>query len=154
MTDDIVVDRPTCSAGITALRAQRAKFTDAGREGAALFDKVTAALAIAIPGQPAVEVPTGGADVIRQQAAALSKRAGEVSASLETWMNGELGIDDDGAVGVQNAGGDAGSKPADPAPAPTSAKPADPAPAPAPTPAKPTNPLTPDPGTPAAFSMK
>lgn len=130
MTDDIVVDRTTAETGIKAIRAQQTKFTDAGNEGAALFDKVSAALGIAIAGQPAVEVPTGGADTVRRQAAALSKRAGGVAASLETWMNTELGIQNDAATAVTRAGDDASSKPTDP-------KPADPKPTPTPTEPKP-----------------
>ncbi|MGV0675673.1 hypothetical protein A5666_00030 [Mycolicibacterium fortuitum] len=118
--DKIVVDRPTATTGIAAIRAQQTKITDAGSAGAGLFDKVTAALGIAVPGQATVEAPTGGADTIRQQAAALSKRAGSIATTLESWMNTEVGVQGDGATAVTQADGGSGSKPVEPAkPTPT-----------------------------------
>jgi hypothetical protein len=124
-TGTIVVDRPSATAGIAAIRAQQAQITDAGSEGAGLFDKVTKALGITVPGQGAVEVPTGGADTVRQQAEALSRRTGAVADGLEKWMNTELEIQTRGAQAVRAAGDGSGKD----APAPPASKPADPAPA-------------------------
>lgn len=136
-TGVVVVDRPSATAGIAAIRKQQTKITTAGGDGAALFDQVTAALGIAIPGQEAVEVPTGGADTVRQQAAAISRRTGAVADGLEKWVNTELGIQQSAAQAVNAADGKSGTvdgsfagvtasgtasvaeapKPADPAPA-------------------------------------
>lgn len=106
-TDSVVVDRPSATVGIAAIRGQQTVITTAGSEGAALFDAVTKALGMAIPGQAAVEVPTGGADTVRQQAAAISRRTGSVADGLETWMNTELSIQKDAAQTV-TATGDGG----------------------------------------------
>lgn len=105
--DTVVVDRPTATVGIAAIRGQQTKITDAGSEGAGVFDKVTKALGITIAGQATVEAPTGGADTVRRQAAALSRRVGSVAGGLEKWMTTELGIQTDTAQTV-TATGDGG----------------------------------------------
>ncbi|MBN7296600.1 hypothetical protein [Mycobacteroides abscessus] len=106
--DTVVVDRPSATVGIAAIRGQQTAITAAGSSGAGVFDAVTKALGIAIPGQAAVEVPSGGADTVRQQAAAISRRVGSVADGLETWMNTELGIQKDAAQTV-TATGDGGT---------------------------------------------
>lgn len=106
-TDSVVVDRPSATVGIAAIRKQQTAITNTGSEGAAVFDAVTKALGITIPGQAAVEVPTGGADTVRQQAAAISRRVGSVADGLEKWMTTELGIQTDTAQTV-TATGDGG----------------------------------------------
>ncbi|MFV8137422.1 hypothetical protein ACNQR7_07610 [Mycolicibacterium senegalense] len=105
--DTVVVDRPSATVGIAAIRGQQTVITDAGSEGAGVFDKVTKALGMVIPGQAAVEVPSGGADTVRQQAAAISRRTGSVADGLEKWMTTELGIQTDTAQTV-TATGDGG----------------------------------------------
>ncbi|MBE5469531.1 hypothetical protein E3G67_001460 [Mycobacteroides abscessus] len=102
--DTVVVDRPSATVGIAAIRGQQTKITDAGSSGAGVFDKVTKALGMVIPGQAAVEVPSGGADTVRQQAAAISRRTGSVADGLEKWMTTELGIQTDTAQTVTATG--------------------------------------------------
>ena len=108
-TGVVVVDRPSATAGIAAIRKQQTTITDAGSAGAGLFDRVSTALGITIPGQAAVEVPTGGADTVRQQAAAISRRTGAVADGLESWMNTELGIQQSAAQAVNAADGKSGT---------------------------------------------
>lgn len=105
-TPTVQVTKDTADAGIAALRGVVPKLTAAADQGAELWDQLTAALSIPIGDEGPIEVPQGGGDVFRSQAAALETALTAVADSVQSWVDTEMTIQTDGAAGVEKAGSD------------------------------------------------
>ncbi|MDO3110463.1 hypothetical protein [Mycobacteroides abscessus] len=108
-TPDIQVTKATADAGIAAIRGAAPKLVASADSGASLLDEVIKALSVPIGGEGPVEVPTGGADVLRSQGAALETALGSVGDDVQSWVDTEMTIQTDGAKGVEKAGSGGGT---------------------------------------------
>ncbi|WP_071288502.1 hypothetical protein [Mycolicibacterium llatzerense] len=107
-TPDIQVTRATADAGIAAIRGAAPKLVAAADSGASLLDEVIRALSVPIGGEGPIEVPQGGADVLRSQGAALETALGSVGDDVQSWVDTEMTIQTDGKASVEKAGSSGG----------------------------------------------
>lgn len=107
-TPTIQVTKETADAGIAAIRGLSPKLVAAADSGASLLDEVIRALSVPIGGEGPIEVPTGAADVLRSQGAALETALGSVAGDVQRWMDTEMTIQTDGKAGVEKAGSGSG----------------------------------------------
>lgn len=104
----VQVDRPAAEAGIAVLREQATTITKQGESVATLFEDVIKALATPVDDEPAVEVPAGIPDVVREQAKAVATRVTGVADNLQSWVDTTMTVQRDGAQAVEKAGSGCG----------------------------------------------
>ncbi|SLJ23444.1 Uncharacterised protein [Mycobacteroides abscessus subsp. abscessus] len=106
---DIQVTKATADAGIAAIRGAAPKLVAAADSGASLLDEVIKALSVPIGDEGPIEVPTGGADVLRSQGAALETALGSMGDDVQAFTDKGMTIQTDGAKGVEKAGSGGGT---------------------------------------------
>lgn len=100
----VQVDRSTAEAGIAVIREQATTIAKQGESVATLFEGVIKALATPVDDEPAVEVPAGIPDVVREQAKAVAARVTGVADNLQSWVDTTMTVQGDGAQAVEKAG--------------------------------------------------
>lgn len=97
----VQVTKADVDAGIASIRGAAPKLTAAADQGAQLWDQLTAALSIPIGGEGPIDVPTGGADVLRSQAAGLNTALSGLGDTLQAWSDKELTVQTDAGTTIK-----------------------------------------------------
>ncbi|CPR69620.1 hypothetical protein [Mycobacteroides abscessus] len=115
MTDKITIkERAAVQARIGELNTHQRSVTTLGTAVSAQITALTSALtATALAG--AEPVPGGISTAVKGQFDAAAAKVGATSSKLQSWLDGQTVIDQDGSTGVQQADGST-PKPTDPKP--------------------------------------
>lgn len=128
MTDTITIkERAATQARIAELNTHKQSVTDLGTAVAAQISALTSALT-ATAGSGADTVPSGVGTTVQAEFEAAAAKVGATSSKLQSWLDGQTVIQEEGGTAVQQADGSVGSKPETP-------KPETPKPTPTPVPA-------------------
>lgn len=120
-TKEITIkEKAAVHARISELNTHKQSVTDLGSAVTAQITALTSALT-ATAGASAEPVPSGIRDSVQAKFTATAETVGSASGKLQSWLDGQTVIDDEGADTV-TGGSDGASKPT-PAPASTPAKP-------------------------------
>ncbi|MFV8172454.1 MULTISPECIES: hypothetical protein [Mycolicibacterium] len=97
----VQVTKADVDAGTATIRASGPKLTAAADQGVQLLAQLTAALGVSIGGEAPIDVPTGGAEVLRAQAAGLNTALSGLGDTLQAWSDTELTVQTDAGTTIK-----------------------------------------------------
>lgn len=118
MTGKITIkEKAAVRARIGELNAHKTSVTALGTTVGAQITALTAALT-ATAGSDAEPVPSGISDAVQAEFNTAAEKVGTASGKLQSWLDKQTVIQEEGGTAVQGSGGDAPAKPETPKPAP------------------------------------